>query len=85
MFPKFTSRFSSLAALGIMVAVLGGCAESISGTAANPPLPTRQDVVPTRLENEVARTNAPDMSSSKVIAESQRIATRRTVRFASEH
>jgi hypothetical protein len=85
MFPKLNSRFSSLAALGIMVAVLGGCAESISGTdAASAPLPTRQEVVPVRLENEITRSTV-GMPSTKVVAEPQRVAARHTVRLANEH
>ena len=60
MFPKFNlSRFSSLAALGIFAAVLGGCAESTSGMRpASEPLLTRAQVSIARPESEVQLLNS---------------------------
>jgi hypothetical protein len=80
MFPKFNlSRLSGFAALGIIVAVLGGCAEGTSGSRFDSPLvASREDISRTRFENPEPRVD-PAATSMESIISSRKLASHRPV------
>jgi hypothetical protein len=86
MFPKLNlSRFSGFAALGIIVAVLGGCAEGTSGSTLRTPLvAAREDISRTRFENPPPRVE-PAATSIETIASSRKLASHRPVGLSTAH
>jgi hypothetical protein len=86
MFPKSNlSRLSGFAALGIIVAVLGGCAETTSGIdASSPGLVTRQDPSRLPLDSSLSRGHQA-AGPTTITAESRKVAFVRTSRFNDKH
>jgi hypothetical protein len=86
MFPKINlSRFSGLAALGIIVAVLGGCAESTAGSELRTPLvAAREEIARTRFENPPPRIE-PAATSVETIVSSRKLASHRPVYATTAH
>jgi len=86
MFPKSNlSRLSGFAALGIIVAVLGGCAETTSGIDATAPgIVTRQDPSRLPLDSRLSRGNQ-SAGPTTVTADSRKVAIVRASRFNDKH
>ncbi len=87
MFPKFNlSRFSSLAALGIMVAVLGGCAETTGGSGPSvPATAAREEFIRTRFESPVPRNPITTAVPAESISSSRKLASHYGSRNVAAH